>query len=124
MNAQSQTDSYNSNWELTGELELPLSSAQNEKIHDWLNITLEPHQLHEDICRRVEISMQEAVARALATDMGSHPQHVHLKIYLPTERESKGNNWSFFRVEKTEEYSHNGQISDHAIELYLYLETH
>ena len=124
MNHQAHIDSHNSNWELLGELELPLRAGQNEAIHDWLERMLEPLKLYEDICRRVEMSLQEAAARILDSHSEGKTHHVHLKIYLPVERTSKGKNWSFFRVEKMEEHSHDEQIPDHAVELYIYLETH
>jgi hypothetical protein len=123
MNSQSQTDTSNPLWELLAELELPLSTDQNETIHEWLDRILKPLDLYEDICHRVERSLQEAASRALNVHLEKKTQHMHLKVYLPKEHVSKGKNWSFFRVEKAKELSEEEQIPYHAIELYLYLET-
>jgi hypothetical protein len=122
MNSRSQTDTSNPLWELLAELELPLSRDQDETIHGWLYRILKPLKLYENLCHRVEISLQEAAARALDAQLEKKHRHIHVKIYLPAERQLKGNNWSFFRVEKIQDPAHDGQVLDHAIELYLYLE--
>ena len=124
MNSQSHTDSHNSNWELLGEIELPFNGSQYEAIHEWLSQTLEPLKLHEDLIRRVETSLQEANRRAMDMHTGKKMQNIHLRIHVPLERTSKGKTWGFFRVEKIEEKSTNGQMPDHATELFLYLEAH
>lgn len=124
MNSQQQPASHNSNWELLGDLELPLNDDQYEAIHEWLSQTLEPLKLHGDLVRRVETSLQEAARRALETHTDKKMQHIHLRIHVPMERTSKGKTWGFFRVEKIEEESRNGQIPAHATELFLYLEAH
>jgi hypothetical protein len=124
MNHQTHTDPHHSYWEPFGELELLLNADQNETIHEWLDRILKPLNLYEDICHRVEVSLQEAATRVLNAHSESGPHHIHLKIYLPRERALKGKNWTFFRVEKMEEHSHDEEISDHAIALYLYLQAH
>jgi hypothetical protein len=124
MNSQPQTASNNSNWDLLGELELFLNTDQKEVIHGWLSQTLEPLKLHEDLIRRVETSLLEATRRAQDAHTGKKMQHLHLRIHMPMERTSKGKAWGFFRVEKIEENSTDGQMPDHAIELFLYLEAH
>jgi hypothetical protein len=123
MNSRLQTDASKPLWELLAELELPLGADQNETIHAWLDRILKPLNLYEDMCHRVERSLQEAASRALNVHLEKKTRHMHLKIYLPRDRVSKGKNWSFFRVEKAEEHSEEEQIPNHAIELYLYLET-
>ena len=121
MNNQPHNDSHSSNWELLGELELPLNDNQNFTIHEWLDPILSPLQVHQDIFRRVETSLQEAGRRARDTHTERKYRHIHLKIYLPVNREL-GRNWSFFRVEKMGDHSMNKLPADHAIELYLYVE--
>jgi hypothetical protein len=124
MNSPSHTASHNSKWELLGELELPLNGGQSDVIHDWLGQILEPLKLHEEIAHRVETSLQEAATRALDTYAGNETMHIHLRIHVPLERTSKGTTWGFFRVEKIEEESTDGQIPAHSSELFLYLEAH
>jgi hypothetical protein len=121
---QSHTQTPNTNWELFAELELPLSGNQNETIHEWLDRILKPLKLYDDICHRVEISLYEGATRTVNAQSEKKHQQIHVKIYLPTQRQLKGNNWSFFRVEKIEDQVQDGQVPDHAIELYLYLEAH
>lgn len=124
MNHQSQTDAPNANWELFAELKLPFSADQNETIHEWLDHILKPLKLYEDICDRVKVSLQEATRRALDAQSEKNDRHIHVTIYLPAERHFKGNNWSFFRIEKIQDQAQDGKVPDHAIELYLYLEAH
>jgi len=95
MNNRSQTDTSNPLWELLAELELPLSTDQNETIHEWLDRILKPLKLYENLCHRVEMSLEEAAARALDALLDKKHRHIHVKIYLPAERQLKGNNWSF-----------------------------
>jgi hypothetical protein len=122
MNRQSHTDAPNANWELYAELELPLSADQNETIHEWLYRSLKPLKLYESLCHRVEMSLQEAATRVLNAQSEKKHPHIHIKIYRPAEGHLNGNNWSFFRVERIQEPAQDGQVPDHAIELYLYLE--
>jgi hypothetical protein len=124
MNSHLHSNSHDSTWELLGELELPLNGGQDPDIHAWINRILEPLKLHEDLLRRVERSLQEAATRALNTPTARKTQHIHLRMYLPVEHTSTGKNWGFFRVEKIEEQSTDGDIPNHATELYLYLERH
>lgn len=124
MNSPSHPDSHNSNWELLGELELLLNADQNAAIHEWLSQTLEQLQLHEEIARRVETSLQEAAGRALNTYRENKRQHIHLRIHVPLERTSKGTAWGFFRVEKAEESPLDGKLTAHATELFLFREAH
>jgi hypothetical protein len=114
----------NANWELFAELELPLNADQEGIVHEWLDRVLKPLKLYEDICHRVEISLQEAATRALGAYSEKEHRHILLKIFIPAERRLKGNNWSFFRVEKIQDQTQDGQVPDHSIELYLYLEAH
>jgi hypothetical protein len=124
MDNQSQSTSHNANWELLGVLELSLNADQNETIHVWLNQILEPLHLHGDIVSKVESSLQEAARRALDAYTGNERKHIHLRIHVPLERTSKGTTWGFFRVEKIDEESGDGQIPAHSSELFLYIEAH
>ena len=47
-------------------------------------------------------------------------QHTHLLIYIPANRLENRGTWGFFRIEKVG--TENGNLRDHSIEFYLYLE--
>ena len=124
MNSQSKINPHNSNWDLLGELELPLCTGQNQTIHEWLKLLLQPLQLREYIIRRVETSFQEATTRTLETQIWRRTRHIHLRIYVPVARMSKGINRGIFRIEKIEARSIDKSIPGHATEIYLFLELH
>lgn len=116
------TDIAETDWQILGKLELPVGSEADPAVIMWLTELLHPLGLHMDFLSNVLKSAQEAAARAMQVENVMKFEHVHLVIFLPQERASKGQTWGFFRIEKIESVEQDKSPSDHAIELYLYRE--
>ena len=107
-------------WQILGELELPISSESDGAINRWLTETLLPMHLPTDFLNKVLKSAQDTVARMMLNEMKF--EHIHLLIFVPVDRTSRGQTWGFFRIEKIESQMEVRNHPHHAIEFYLYLE--
>jgi hypothetical protein len=105
------------NWQPLGELELVDSS-----IDTWLGTILSPLRLDTNFPKRVLLSANEAVARALQSDNRSMFQRIQVRVFVQTEHMSHGETWGFFRIEKVENVATEVSSLQYVIELYLYLE--
>lgn len=114
--------SSTSSWQMLGELMLPIGSDTNELISAKLAELLAPLELHENFLNRVLKSAQNYVGRALTPDVGVPFGEIHLFIFGPNERMSKGQTWGFFRIEKIDSQEQNVADPDHTVEFYLYRE--
>ncbi|HEX5943290.1 MAG TPA: hypothetical protein VFY66_13500 [Anaerolineales bacterium] len=110
-------------WHMLGDLSLPVGASPNEIISAWLIELLAPLHLHENFLNRVIKSVQDYAGRALNQDAGVPFGHIHLSIFGPNERTSKGQTWGFFRIEKIDSAEHNAAHPDHTVEFYLYQES-
>ena len=107
---------------MLGELILPVGSDANDLISAGLIELLAPLELHENFLNRVLKSAQNYVGRARNLDMGVPFGEIHLCIFGPNERTSKGQTWGFFRIEKIDNHEQNVAYPDHTVEFYLYRE--
>ena len=107
-------------WQILGELELPISAESDGAINTWLTETLLPMRLHADFLNKVLKSAQQTVARMKLNEMKFG--HIHLLISAPVDRTSRGQTWGFFRIEKIENPVETRNRSHHTIEFYLYVE--
>ncbi len=114
--------SSTSRWQMLGELILPIGSDTNELISARLAELLAPLELHENFLNRVLKSAQNYVEHALKPDAGVPFGEIHLYIFGPNERMSKGQTWGFFRIEKIDSHEENLADPDHTVEFYLYRE--
>lgn len=111
-----------SDWQVWGELELPVKVSADDAIHAWLAEILEPLRLPADFRERVLRSAQDAAARLMQVETILKHEHIHLKVFVPEDRASRAQTWGFFRIEKIENGAGNDGPTDHAIEFYLYIE--
>jgi len=111
------------NWQILGDLELPVRFEADSGINAWLTDLLNPLNLHADFQNKVLTSALEAASRALQVETGRAFEHTHLLIFVPAKRKLEGQTWGFFRIEKIENLIPEKDIPGHAIELYLYLES-
>jgi hypothetical protein len=111
------------NWQILGDLELPVRFEADSGINAWLTDLLNPLNLHADFQNKVLTSALEAASRALQVETGRAFEHTHLLIFVPAKRELEGQTWGFFRIEKIESSFPEKDTPGHAIELYLYLES-
>lgn len=114
--------SSTSSWQMLGELTLPIGSDANDLISARLTELLAPLDLHESFLNRVLKSAQNYVGRTLTPDVGIPFGEIHLYIFGPNERMSKGQTWGFFRIEKIDNHEQNVAYPDHTVEFYLYRE--
>ena len=114
--------SSTSNWQMLGELVLPIGSDIKELISATLAELLAPLELHENFLNRVFKSAQNYAGRALTPDANVPCGVIHLYIFGPNERMSKGQTWGFFRIEKIDISEQNVAYPEHTVEFYLYRE--
>lgn len=109
-------------WQILGELEVPVASDADGAIRTWLVELLAPLSLNADFLNKVLKSAQASITRAQQPSNEMIFGHVHLSIFAPYERTSKGSTWGFFRIEKIDSRDHDKDHPDHSVEFYLYLE--
>ena len=117
----SQNEISGTDWQVLGNLELPIGSGTDDVIASWLVETLSPLNLHTDFLNKVLKSAQEATARAMQAEVVIQFKHVHLLVFAPPDHTPSSDNWGFFRIEKVEN-ARDQDYPNHAIEFYLYLE--
>ena len=116
-------DLSGSGWRILGELELPIGAEANGIVSAWLTKVLNPINLHMDFLSKLTKSAEDAAIRAIMSERAQTEfEHIHLIIFAPVDRTSRGETWGFFRIEKVGSSSRRGKSFDHSIELYLYLE--
>lgn len=111
-----------SSWYMLGELVLSTGSSPDELISAWLTELLAPLDLHENFLKRVLESAQNYIGRVQSPDVSVPISHIHLSIFGPNERTSKGQTWGFFRIEKLDSAEHHVTHPNHTVEFYLYRE--
>ena len=122
-NKLSSNISKDTDWQVLGELELPVGSPVDAAIATGLTEILAPLELQADFVRKVLHSAQEAAARAsLAGIAEPIAHHIHLILFVSREQPFKPQTWGFFRIEKIERATTDSRFPDHAIEFYLYLD--
>lgn len=111
-------------WQILGELTLPIDLDPLGIIDAWLTETLQPLRLQEGFTGKIIHSAQQAVeSTGLANARGDF-EHFHLLIYSQPVHPEHTNSWGFFRIEKIEKDKADKIPPDHAIEFYLYPEGH
>lgn len=109
-------------WQMLGELELPVGSSTEDAIHAWLSDILDPMRLHPHFLNQILQSAQDAAGRAMRSERAAEFRHLHVLVYAPRRLASNGQTWGFFQIEKMGNSIESGNPHDHAIEFYLYLE--
>lgn len=107
-------------WQILGELELPASAGMEDALAAWFTEILHSLNLQTELLNKIIVSAQDAVVRAVQAENVFKFKHIHLTVFVPLEREKKGQAWGFFRLEKIEDTQEKDIGGDHAIEFYLY----
>jgi hypothetical protein len=119
----SRTSSLGNGWQILGDLELPVGAGTEQVIDAWLAEVLGPLHLPVDFLDKILVSTREAWYRLLGTGILQKLGHIHLIVWVPSDRSfQKGQNWGFFRIEKVDDPTQDGETAGHSVELYLYLE--
>jgi hypothetical protein len=109
-------------WQMLGELELPVGSSSEKAIHAWLSNVLNPLALQVHFLNQIIQSAQDAAGRAMRSERAAEFRHLHFLVHVPKYSASNGQTWGFFQIEKMGDSTEVGNSHDHTIEFYLYLE--
>jgi hypothetical protein len=120
VNTDNITHKPGAGWQILGDLELPVGASVDEALHAWLPEILHPLDLQAELLDKIIASAQDAAARAVRAEIMPRFVHIHLTVFIPSEREEKKQAWGFFRLEKIEDMKGEQTDGDHAIEFYLY----
>lgn len=120
MNTDNTTHTPNTDWQILGELELPIGSNAQNTLYAWLTEIIRPLNMQAELVNKIIASAQDAVARAVHAEILLKFEHIHLTVFVPSERKEKEQAWGFFRLEKIEDTKQKLTGGDHAIEFYLY----
>lgn len=122
MSASSQNPPLPVDWQLLGELELPVGSTIESALHTWLVELLAPFRLQSNFLNKVLASMQESTGRVMQLNTEGLFEHVHLSVFAPEPQSQRGKTWGFFRIVKIDRLEKQKDHLDHAVEIYLYPE--
>ena len=110
-------------WQVLGELELPIGSECAGLIDTWLKEKLGSLKLQMDFMNRILQSAQDAVGRFTESkDAGAEIGHIHVLVFVPLSNKLDEKTWGFFRIEKLESVMEAKNPPDHYIEFHLYFE--
>lgn len=124
MNAidSSHNHSPSPDWQLLGELELPVGVSTDDAVHTWLMELLDPLPLSTDFLNRVMKSAQDSAVRAMHPNIVKEFGHIHLSVFVPHGHAAQGKTWGYFHIERIEDREEGIVSHDHAIDFYLYME--
>jgi len=108
------------NWQLVGDLELPISANVEDALYAWLMEILNPLNLQAEFLNKIIESARDAITRTIHTEIILKLEHIHLTVFVPSVRDTKEKAWGFFRVEKIEDAKDKQVDGDHVVEFYLY----
>ena len=111
-----------SDWQVLGELELPIGSASAGVINAWLREKLSPLKLQVGFMNRILKSAQDAARHFESKAAGSEIGHLHILVFAPINPKLDQRTWGFFRIEKLESVMEAKNPPDHYIEFHLYFE--
>ena len=109
-------------WQMLGELELPVDLSTYGAIHPRLKGVLDPLQLHTDLLHTIMTSAQDAAARVRQAEVTSKFEHIHITVYILQNHKSNKGTWGFFWIEKFKDATEGITVSAHSVEFYLYME--
>ena len=109
-------------WQILGELQLPVGSNSDDTIHAWLMEILSPLQLRMTFLSKILQSAKETAARILHSENAIKFKYIRFLVFAPRNQLSKGQIWGFFRIEKVEFARSFQHLPDCVVEFYLYLE--
>lgn len=107
-------------WQVLGELKLPVGSSVNAAIYVWLMKSLHPLNLHADFLSKILKSIEEAAERAMKrAGVEAKFDSLNIFIFAPGDH-PKGQAWGFFRVERMDTVSKTEDPNKYVIEYYLF----
>jgi len=107
-------------WQILGQLELPLRANAQLAINAWLSKALTPLHLPTTLLNAILQSAEEAIARATQAEVSTKDHKTRLVVYVPAARPVNRQPWGFFRLEKVAAASLDS--CGRSIAFYLYRE--
>jgi len=120
MSTDNNTHKSNAYWQILGELELSVGASVEDILYSWLTEILQPLHFQAELLKKIILSAQDAIGRAVHAEIVDEFKHIQLVVFVPSEREEKEQAWGFFRLEKIEDSKDEQIGGDHAVEFYLY----
>ena len=120
MNTDSSTHHPNTDWQVLGEIKLPVSVGVENVSDAWLKELLHLFTLQEELLNKIIASAQDAIVRAIQADRMLKPVYIHLAVFVPSAQVAKVQAWGFFRLEKIGDMKDEPAGRKHAVEFYLY----
>ena len=120
MKIHNTTHNPGAGWQILGELELPVGASVVDALYAWLTEILHPVNLQAELLNQIIASAQEGIARAIHAEIMLKFEHIHLTVFVQSERAVREQVWGFFRLEKIEDMKDEQTGSDHTVEIYLY----
>lgn len=121
-NPSSRNNNGETDWQILGEIELPVGSNADFAISAWLTELLGPLNLSRDFLHKVLESAQGSAMRTLLPNAAMALGNIHLSVLATQEYLSKGETWGFFHIERIK-YQVDGIVAhDYIIDFYLYVE--
>jgi len=110
-------------WQVLGELELPIGSESAGVINTWMREKLSLLKLEADFINRILKSAQDAARRFMESkDAEAKLGNIHILVVAPLSHKLEEKTWGFFRIEKLESTREAINPPDHYIEFHLYFE--
>jgi hypothetical protein len=109
-------------WQILGELELPLDVNKHSMFATWLLDALIPLNLNADFLNKIRKSAEDVAVRNMQAEIVIQPQRTRLLICIPAYRPLNVQTWGFFRIEKVELAAEHENFANHTIEFYLFPE--
>lgn len=122
MDSSKQIDDHRTDWQILGELELPVALHPDDAIRDWLAEILSPLNLSTGFFNRFLKSAQASVMQALGEHSSIPLGHIQISILVLQKRYSAGKSWGFFQIERIDMKVDDADFQHYAIDYYLYVE--
>ena len=122
MDAFKRIDDKRADWQILGELELPVALRLDDAIRDWLAEILFPLNLPTRFFKRFLKSVQVSAMHAMAANSSIPLGHIQISILVLQKRYSAGKSWGFFQIERIDTKVDDVDSQHYAIQYYLYVE--
>jgi hypothetical protein len=111
-----------SDWQILGELKIPIGVNTVDVIQSWLGKVLAPLNSSINFLTKVIQASQDSFTQALQLDSAKKIGQIHLSVFVPYEPFSEGRTWGFFYISKIGIQVEDIATHEHTIDFYLYVE--
>jgi len=122
MDASKRIEDNGTDWQILGELELPIIIRPDDAIREWLAEILPPLNLSTEFFKRFLRSAQASAVHALGKNSSMPLGHIHISILVLQKHYSAGKSWGFFQIERIDMKVDDVDSQHYTIDYYLYVE--